>query len=63
MLFEVWEIMKLLSYFGTKCVYMYEVLEEKTFSHGYLEEWEAIIRSYLLPPLLPLYIFPVLSLM
>ena len=55
--------MKLLSYFGTKCVYVYEVLEEKTFSHGYLEEWEAIIRSYLLPPLLPLYIFPVLSLM
>lgn len=56
--------MKLLSYFGTKCVYMYELLEKKGFfSHGYLEEWEAIIRSYLPSPLLPLYIFPVLSLM
>lgn len=55
--------MKLPSYFGRKCIYIFELLEKMIFSHGYLEEWKAIITSYLPPTVVPLYIFPFLSLM
>lgn len=36
---------------------MWIIGEKSIFSHSYLEEWKAVIRSYLPPPVAPIYIF------